>query len=59
MVEYDNVRDALKEMIEIAESKSITTDGKEITVEGLQEMFLERAYNIADLLGLENLYLNN
>lgn len=59
MVEYDNVRDALKEMIEIAGSKSITTDGKEITVEGLQEMFLERAYNIADLLGLENLYLNN
>lgn len=57
MNEQDNVRDVLKGMIEIAEAPSITTDGKEITVKDLQELFLERAYNLADLLGLESLYL--
>lgn len=29
MSEQDNVRDVLKEMIEISEAKSITTEGRE------------------------------
>ena len=62
MTEFENVRDALKEAIEIADVKGIKTKvGKNeyhpATAEEVQEMLSERLYNIADLLGMSDLYL--
>lgn len=56
MIENDNVRDALSELIEIAEATEISTDGHSATVEELQELFREGLYNIADLLGMSDVY---
>ncbi|MCL3858672.1 hypothetical protein [Pediococcus pentosaceus] len=62
MTEFESVRDALKEAIEIADAKGIKTKvGKNeyhpATTEEVQEMLSERLYNIADLLGMSDLYL--
>ncbi|MGQ2357681.1 hypothetical protein [Pediococcus pentosaceus] len=64
MTEFENVRDALKEAIEIADAKGIKTKvGKNeyhpATAEEVQEMLSERLYNIADLLGMSDLYLGD
>ena len=64
MEEFENVRDALKEAIEIADAKGIKTKvGKNeyhpATAEEVQEMLSEHLYNIADLLGMSDLYLDD
>ena len=61
-MEYENVKEALKDAIEIAESKEvitwdIDTNSRPATTEEVREMIRERLYNIADLLGLSELYL--
>lgn len=61
-MEHENVKDALKAAIEIAESEEvitwdIDTNSRLATTEEVQEMIRERLYNIADLLGLSELYL--
>lgn len=63
MMEYENVKEALKDAIEIAESEEvitwdIDTNSRLATTEEVQEMIRERLYNIADLLGLSELYLD-
>lgn len=63
-MEFENVRDALKEAIEIADAIGIKTKvGKNeyhpATTEEVQEMLSERLYNIADLLGMSDLYLKD
>lgn len=55
----ENVKDALKSLIEIAEAKDIKIDDKPITVSGLQELVRERSYELADLLGISELYLKD
>lgn len=62
-MEYENVKEALKDAIEIAESEEvitwdIDTNSRLATTEEMQEMIRERLYNIADLLGLSELYLD-
>lgn len=62
MNKYDNVRDALKDAIEIGESESLINRDKQgnvwpATVVDVQELILERLYNIADLLDMSDLYL--
>ncbi|MGF2152236.1 hypothetical protein ACQUFB_13405 [Enterococcus casseliflavus] len=62
-MEYENVKEALKDAIEIAESEEvitwdIDTNSRLATTEEVQEMIRERLYNIADLLGLSELYLD-
>lgn len=62
-MEYENVKEALKDAIEIAESEEvitwdIDTNSRPATTEEVQEMIRERLYNIADLLGLSELYLD-
>ena len=61
MTEFDNVREALEQLIMINESKtnSITEDGVRRTakMEDLKEMNKETLYNLADLLGMSELYL--
>lgn len=58
MVEHENVRDALKDAFELIDSSSITIDGKEVTVSQFKELIGEKLYNVTDLLGLEDIYLN-
>lgn len=64
MTEFENVRDALKEAIEIADAKSwgnIKEDGmiRPATIQDVQDLMQERLYNIADLLGMSDLYLDD
>lgn len=64
MNEYDNVKEALKALIELAESERICTYAKGnvqvlASQEDVLEMFKARAYNIADSLGMEDLYLKD
>lgn len=57
MQEFENVRSALKSLFEITDAVAIKVDGKPATVKDIQEMVLERAVGIADLLGMSELYL--
>ncbi|AIM25790.1 hypothetical protein QQG09_08660 [Melissococcus plutonius] len=57
MNEHDNVRDVLLELIELAEATKMITNGHSTTVEELQELFVERLCNLADLLGMSDVYL--
>lgn len=63
-MDFENVKEALDSLIEFAESDEhylTSLDGKKVPVS--QEYILERvreyAYNIADLLGMEDLYLKD
>lgn len=64
MIEHENVKDALKEAIEIAEAKPngiVTVNGKDsrpVNTNDHIELIRERLYNIADLLGMSEIYLN-
>lgn len=58
MVEHENVKDALKEAFDITKSGSVLmVEGKEASVEEVKALVEERLVNIADLLGLEHLYI--
>lgn len=63
MIEHENVKDALKEAIEIAEAEPNGTvkinekSARLVTFENHIELIRERLYNIADLLGMSELYL--
>ncbi|WP_268914089.1 hypothetical protein [Lentilactobacillus sp. SPB1-3] len=64
MTDYDNVRNALKDAIEIAEAKEIKTkigedEFRNATKQDIQELIAEPLYSIADLLGMSDLYLEN
>lgn len=58
MVEYDNLKDALKNLYELSEGSSFMTDGKPSTIEDLQDLYQERIVNVIDLLGHESIYLD-
>ena len=61
MIEFGNVREALADAIKTVEAKEIKIiDGDEevdATVEDVQELLRERLYNIADILGMSDLYV--
>lgn len=63
MIEHENAKDALKEAIQIAEAKPTGTvkvngkSGRLVTSEDHVELIRERLYNIADLLGMSEIYL--
>ncbi|MDT2783595.1 hypothetical protein P7G87_02665 [Enterococcus asini] len=57
MIEHDNIIDVLKDLFELSDAKNITIDGKVATVEDLQESYKEALVNLADLLGVSELYL--
>lgn len=56
-MEFENVKDALKSAMEYAESSNLQVDGKPATAEDIQEMVRELLYNVADLLGMSEVYL--
>ena len=58
MIEHDNIKDVLKDMLEFSNAKNITINGESATVEDLQESYKESLVNLADLLGMSELYLN-
>ena len=57
MIEYDNLRDALKALYELTGGTNFLTDGKPSTIEDIQELYQERIINVIDLLGHSNIYL--
>lgn len=64
MTEFENVKDTLKDVIDLAESDWTTAEKgegefKPATVEDIQDLVKERLYNIADLLGMSDLYLKD
>ncbi|MEH1647576.1 hypothetical protein AAHB41_05725 [Pediococcus pentosaceus] len=64
MTEFENVKDALQEAIEIVDAKEIRTktetgESQLATAEEKQSLIQERLYNIADLLGMSDLYLDD
>lgn len=65
MHEYDNVRDCLKDLLAFNDTRNEDfrvkdEDGtdREATVKDLQELNTEALYNLADLLGMSDLYLS-
>lgn len=58
MNEFENVKQAFQSAFELVDAKGITTDGAVATTEQVQELFKENLVNIADLLGMEELYLD-
>ena len=63
-MDFENVKDALDSLIEFAESNEhylTSLDGKKVpfSQEDILEQVREYAYNIADLLDMEDLYLKD
>ena len=57
-MEFENMKEALIYLLDVANSKGITTDGENATAEDIQELVREAAISMADLLGVSELYLN-
>lgn len=57
-MEFENMKEALTFLMDITNSKEITTDGENATAEDIQELVREAAISMADLLGVSELYLN-
>ncbi|MDT2864283.1 hypothetical protein [Vagococcus carniphilus] len=58
MVEFKNLKDALKDLYELSEGSNFMTDGKPSTIDDIQELYQERIINVIDLLGHESIYLD-
>lgn len=70
MVEYENVREALKDMYAISQAKDLKVrtyadpkcktliNERQATVKDMQEMMFEFTASVADLLGMEEIYLD-
>lgn len=71
MVEYENVKDALKQLVRLNEpgttfgkvstiaDNGIKTDKREFTIKDLQESNYELLANVCDLLSMSNIYLES
>lgn len=61
MTEFDNVREALEQLILINESevREITEDGvkREANINDLRDLNKQALCNLADLLGMSDLYV--
>ena len=58
MVEYDNLKEALKALYELTEIKELRTGEDVGTFEGLQDLYEERVINVIDLLDHSDIYLD-
>ncbi len=71
MVEYENVKDALKQLVRLNEpgttfgkvsttvDNGIKIDKREFTIKDLQESNYELLANVCDLLGMSDIYLES
>ena len=58
MIEYDNLKEALKALYELTEIKELRTGEDVGTFEGLQDLYEERVINVIDLLDHSDIYLD-
>ena len=57
-MEFETVKEALEFLIDLSQADEIRTNGQLATVEDVKEMVFEATVSIADLLGVEEVYLN-
>lgn len=57
MHEYSNVKEALKDLVNINEGFVLDQNGKPASARSVQETNLEVIYQICDLLGCDDLYM--
>ncbi|WP_123799625.1 hypothetical protein [Limosilactobacillus fermentum] len=57
MHEYSSVKEALKDLVDINEGLVHEQDGKPATARTIQELNSEIVYQICDLLGCDDLYM--
>lgn len=57
-MEFETVKEALVFLNDLSQADEIRTNGQLATVEDVKEMVLEATVSIADLLGVEEIYLN-
>ena len=58
IIEYDNLKEALKALYELTEIKELRTGEDVGTFEGLQDLYEERVINVIDLLDHSDIYLD-
>ena len=57
-MEFENVREAIQFMLELSEQGStMKTNGVGSTIDDYKEMYRETLYSMCDLLGMQDLYL--
>lgn len=55
---FENVRDAIQFMLELSEKRAtMKTNGVDSTIDDYKEMYRETLYSMCDLLGMQDLYL--
>lgn len=58
-MEFENVKDAIKFMLELSEKgATMKTNGVNSTIDDYKELYREALYSVCDYLGMEDLYLN-
>lgn len=58
MIEYSDLKEALKALYELTEIKELATGKNSATFEDLQEVYQERVINVIDLLAHSDIYLD-
>lgn len=57
-MEFENVREAIKFMLELSKKgATMKTNGVDSTIDDYKEMYRETLYSMCDLLGMQDLYL--
>ena len=57
-MEFETVKEALEFLNDLSQADEIRTNGQLATVEDVKELVFEATASIADLLGMEEIYLN-
>lgn len=57
MVEFEDVKSCVKDLYAMTEGTITETKGNEISLKEFQELVAERLYNLMDLLGHSDIYL--
>ena len=57
-MEFETVKDAIQFMLELSEKgATMKTNGVDSTIDDYKEMYRETLYSMCDLLGMQDLYL--
>ena len=57
-MEFENVREAIQFMLELSEQGStMKTNGVDSAIDDYKELYREALYSMCDLLGMQDLYL--
>lgn len=59
-MEFETVKEAMKFMLELSEKgATMKTNGVDSTIDDYKEMYRETLYSMCDLLGMQDLYLED